>query len=59
LRESKLNSMTKGLPAASRRAVATAGSNPHPGPLSFDVLLTGITIDSFIANGDGYSLRPI
>ena len=30
------------------------GSNPYPGPLSFDVLLTGITIDSFIANGDGY-----
>jgi hypothetical protein len=30
------------------------GSQPNLGPLSFDVHLTGITVDSFIANSDGY-----
>ncbi len=30
------------------------GSNPNPGPLNFDVQLTGITIDSFVANAGGY-----
>src|SRR6478672_2544169 len=30
------------------------GSHPNPGPLSFDVLLTGVTVDSFIANSKGY-----
>jgi hypothetical protein len=30
------------------------GSNPNPGPLSFDVLLTGITLNQFIGNDKGY-----
>jgi len=30
------------------------GSNPNPGPLSFDVLLTGITLDNFVGNAKGY-----
>ena len=30
------------------------GSNPNPGPLSFDVLLTGITLNQFVGNAKGY-----
>ena len=30
------------------------GSSPNPGPLSFDVVLSGITVNSFVANGGGY-----
>jgi hypothetical protein len=30
------------------------GSAPNPGPLTFDVVLSGITIDSFIGNAGGY-----
>jgi hypothetical protein len=30
------------------------GSNPNPGPLSFDVQLVGITLGSFVGNGAGY-----
>ena len=30
------------------------GSNPNPGPLTFNVNLTGITLASFIGNAGGY-----
>jgi hypothetical protein len=30
------------------------GSSPNPGPLTFDVVLTGITVNSFIGNAGGY-----
>src|SRR4051794_8081224 len=30
------------------------GSNPNPGPLTFDLTLSGITLNSFVKNGDGY-----
>ena len=30
------------------------GSSPNPGPLSFDVTLTGITLGSFVGNAGGY-----
>jgi len=30
------------------------GSNPNPGPLTFDLTLTGLTLDSFVKNTDGY-----
>jgi len=32
----------------------SGGSNPHPGLLSFDVLLTGITVDSFVGSSKGF-----
>ncbi len=30
------------------------GSNPTPGPLTFDVVLSGITLDMFVGNSQGY-----
>lgn len=30
------------------------GSQPNPGPLTFDVIFTGLTVNSFVANGKGY-----
>jgi len=32
----------------------SGGSSPNPGPLSFDVNLTGVTLNSFIANNGGW-----
>jgi hypothetical protein len=35
-------------------ACGTGGSDPKPGPLSFDLSLAGITIDSFVENDKGF-----
>ena len=32
----------------------SGGSSPNPGPLTFDVTLSGITLNSFIANAGGW-----
>ena len=32
----------------------SGGSVPNPGPLTFNVVFSGITLDSFVANGKGF-----
>lgn len=45
--------------ACTAAGCSNGGSNPNPGPLSFDVTATGLTPNSFASNGTGFFAADI